>query len=239
MRILVSWILRLTPVAVFVLGLSLSSRLGSEVIRVLASFVVVLCGMLVGFTLLLYPFVALLGRVSPRRFARAVGPAQIVAFGSRSSLASLPAMMDGARALRLPPETAAFVLPLSVAALKIHRPISSLVNLFFLAHLFGIELNGAMVVTFLLTVVVLRFTSAGLPGEASPLTTLPAYVAVGIPIQGVVLVETVDTVPDMFKTLVNVTGGVALAAVVSRWAPSPLTERDAVGTAEVEPHVVT
>ena len=150
---------------------------------------------------------------------RAVAPAQLVAASTRSSLASLPALVAGARRhLNLPPSATGFVLPLSVSAFKVNRTISATVKLLFLAHVFGIPLGPGQLATFLATVVLLSFSTVGVPGGGAAFRTLPAYLAAGVPLEGVVILETVDTIPDIFKTITNVTGDMSAAILLSRSA---------------------
>ncbi len=97
MLVLVHGILRLTPVGVFALALGVGKDVGIAAAGALGYYVLVLSGMLVALTLFVYPVVALATRRSPLAFAQAAAPAQAVAAGTRSSLASLPAMIESAR----------------------------------------------------------------------------------------------------------------------------------------------
>ena len=217
MLTVVRWILWGTPIGVFALTLALAMETGAEAVGLLGMFVLVSSGLMLLFTAVLYPFSAILGRVPVAAFARAVAPAQLVAVSTRSSIASLPALIEGARdALRLPDQATGFVLPLCVSAFKVNRTISSPVKLLFLAHIYGIQLGAAELAGFLITVIILSFSAVGVPGGGGAFRTLPAYLAAGIPIEGVVLMEAVDTIPDIFKTLVNVTGDMSVATLLSR-----------------------
>ena len=214
--ILVRWLLVATPVGVFALSYGLGRESGLGALGVLGGLVALQCGLMIAFTLLLYPISAAFGRVSIGAFARAILPAQIVALTTRSSIASLPALVEGAHRLRLPASATTFVLPLTVSLFKVNRTISSTSKLLFLAHVYGIPLTASTIATFVATVVVMSFSSAGLPGGGSAFKTLPAYVAAGLPIEGIVLAEAVETIPDIFKTVLNVTGDLSAATVLSR-----------------------
>lgn len=222
MLVLVRWILVLTPVGVFALAFTFAAHVGLEGAGILGFFVVVVSALLLGFTLLLYPMAALLGGVPIRQFARAVVRAQLIAVTTRSSLASLPSLFQGARFLRLPAVTTSVVLPLSVSTFKVNRTISSTVKLFFVAHLFGVPLGPAEIATFIVIVMVLSFTAVGIPGGGTAFKTLPAYLAAGLPIEGVVIFEAVDVIPDIFKTLVNVTGDLTVAAMMAHLFATPV-----------------
>ncbi len=219
MLIVVRWVLWFTPIGVFALVYVLALRMGGGAMGMLGAFVVVQSGLMLLCTVLLYPLSAGVGRVSLRAFARAVAPAQLVAVSTRSSIAALPALVEGGRdVLRLPPAATGLVLPLSTSLFKVNRTVSATVKLLFLAHFYGIALSAGTLAAFLATVVLLSFSSVGVPGGGSAFKTLPAYVAAGIPIEGIVMLEAVDTIPDVFKTLLNVTGDMSAATLLSRAA---------------------
>ncbi len=218
MMTLVRWILIAAPAAIFILALSFASSMGLQITSILGSYLVMECGLLTLALILLYPLTWVLGGVSPQRFARGVFPAQMVAVSTRSSLASLPALLEGARdKLELKSQVANLVLPLAVSVFKINRPISSMLSLLLLAHLFDIDLTGAQVLTFFVTTLILAFSSAGIPLGGGAMLSLPAYLAVGIPIEGYLLLKTVESIPDIFKTVINVTGDLSVATILNRY----------------------
>ena len=217
MLICVRWILRLAPAGVFALTYVLALKTGGQAAGMLSVYIAIVCGLIFVFTLLLYPMTALLGRTTIREFARAVAPAQLVAVSTRSSVAALPALIDGGRRhLRLPGSSTSFVLPLSVSLFKVNRTISSLVKLFFLAHVYGVALRPGAVATFLAIETILSFGTAGVPLGGLSMKGLPAYLAAGVPVEGVMILEAVETIPDIFKTLANVTGQMSAATLLSR-----------------------
>jgi Na+/H+-dicarboxylate symporter len=218
--VLIGWVLTLAPLGVFSLAFELAFRAGAPVAGFLIAFVVLVSGIMILFTGLLYPVTALLGRISVLRFAEGVAPAQLVAVSTRSSLAALPALVAGARdRLGLPAAATGFVLPLSVTAFKVNQPISGLVKLLFLAHVFQVRVGLPQMVTFLAIVFVMSVSALGIPGGGSTFRLLPAYLAAGIPIEGIIVLEAVDTIPDIFKTLLNVTGDMSAATILSRSMP--------------------
>lgn len=217
MMILVSWVLWGTPLGVFSLILGLSLQTGLGAVSLFAAYIVILCGLLVFVTALLYPITALLGRVPVETFARAVAPAQIVAAGTQSSLASLPALVKGGQEhLKLPGEVTGFILPLSVSAFRLNQAISPLFRFLLLAHVFAIPLGPGEKATFLLVAIMLSFGVAGVPRGGGGFRTLPLYIAAGIPIEGVVLLEAVKTIPDVFMTTLNVTADMSVATILTR-----------------------
>lgn len=218
MLVLVGWILAATPVGVFALSAAIATGLGTGAVTALAQYLALIIAFLVAATLLLYPITAALGGVSILRFARGVLPAQIVAVSTRSSLASLPALLDGAhKRLGLVPGIANLTLPLSVSVFKVNRTITSTLKLLLIAHLFAIEISMGQTVTFVATVIILSFSALGIPLGGGGMKTLPAYLAAGIPLEAYVLFRAVESIPDIFKTVLNVTGDMSVAVIANRW----------------------
>jgi proton glutamate symport protein len=214
---LIHWLLVATPFGVFALTYTLALKAGTSVGGVLGAYIVIASLLILLFALLLYPFTAFAGKTKLIDFARAVAPAQMVAASTRSSIASLPALVEGgSKHLRLPQTGTGFLLPLSVSLFKVNRPISSIVKLVLLAHVYGIQLRPTTIAIFLATVVIISFGTAGIPQSGPGFKTLPAYVAAGVPIEGVLVVEAVETIPDIFKTVLNVTGQMTAATVLTR-----------------------
>ena len=133
MRVLIEWILACAPVGVFALTFPLAARLGITAIGALGYYVALVSATCVVLLLALYPVAAISGGISLRAFARAVAPAQAVAFSSRSSLASLPALIDGAQRLGLPVVVTSFCLPLAVSTFKFCGPVVTVGGMLFMA----------------------------------------------------------------------------------------------------------
>jgi proton glutamate symport protein len=215
---LITWILWGTPVAVFAIILGLAVDTGFGAAGILGAYIVLLSALLIVVIGLLYPFTALAGRTSLRRFGRAVAPGQFVAISTQSSLASLPALIEGAEThLRLPRTSTGFVLPLAASTFKLNQSVSSVFKFVFLAHVFGVSLTVGQQASFLLLVILLSFATLGLPrGGGGGFKTLPAYIAAGIPVEAVVVIEAVKTIPDLFMTVLNSTAYMSAATVLSR-----------------------
>jgi Na+/H+-dicarboxylate symporter len=130
--------------------------------------------------------------------------------------------------LRLPASATGVVLPLAVALFKLSRTVSAPLRLFVLAQLYHIPLSATTVAIFIVTVILLSFGTVGMPSGVLPIPTLPAYLVAGIPIEGVVILEAVDAIPDIFKTTLNVTGDMSAATILSR------SSRDTVGVVSSE-----
>ncbi len=227
----VRWILALLPIGVFALAFLFALGAGGNAFGVVGAWAVVASAMLLLAALLFYPAAALLGRTSLATFARAVAPAQLVAAATRSSIAALPALVQGAREhLKLPDTATGLVLPLAVSLFKPSQIVGNLTKLVFLSHVCGVPLDAGKIASFLLVIAILSFSTVGLPGRGA-MRSIPAFMAAGIPIEAVVLVDTVDAVPDIFKTVLNVTGQMTGATLLTR---SSRASRGAAATAREE-----
>ena len=219
MLVVVGWVLAVAPVGVFALALSVAARAGIQAAGALLYYIVVLAVTLLLVTLMLYLPAVLFGRVSLRAFVVAALPAQAVAMSSRSSLAALPAMLRETRdRLAMPTEATSFVLPLAVAILRMNVPPRWVISAAFLGQLYGVEMGLASLVWMMVTAVLISFSVPGIP-SASLFMMAPVLVSLGLPAEGVGLLIAVDTIPDMFNTLANVTGHMASTTVVARRLP--------------------
>ena len=216
MLVLVRWVLALAPIGVFALAVPLATRLGFAAAGAVLYYIALVVGLCIVCIVAMYPLAAVLGRVPLRLFAKASAPAQAVAFSSRSSLAALPAMIEGADlTLRLPKSITSFFLPLAASMYRVGGVIGQIGGVLFLARLYGFELAPAQLVTIAVTAVLTSFSVPGVPG-GSILVMVPVLLAAGLPVEGVGILLGVDTIPDMFRTTTNVTGHMAAAAILSR-----------------------
>jgi len=215
MLVIVGWVLAAAPVGVFALALSVAARTGIQAAGALLYYIVVLSVTLLVVTAMLYVPVVLFGRISLRKFALAALPAQAVAASSRSSLAALPAMLRETRdRLGLPSVATSFALPLAVSVLRMNVPPRWVVSAIFLGQLYGVDVGFASLVWVLITAVLISFSVPGIP-SASLFMLAPVLVSLGLPAEGVGLLIAVDTVPDMFNTLANVTGHMSSTAIIA------------------------
>jgi len=168
--------------------------------------------------LLLYPLVALFGRIGIPTFARAALPPQLIALSSSSSIATLPALVESAeRSLRLPEKVTGFVLPLAVSTFKIAGPVSWSVGALFVGWFYGVPLGARELATIAFAAVFLAFGVPGVPRGAF-IMLAPLFLAIGLPIEGIGILIAVDAIPDTFATSLNVTGDLAATAIVARGA---------------------
>jgi proton glutamate symport protein len=220
MLAIVRAVIALAPIGVFALMLPVASRTGLTAVGALAYYVVATAAGLALAIVILYPIAMVAGRVPLAQFARAVFPAQVVAASSTSSLASLPALIDGAgRRLQLPASATGVVLPLAVSSFKLASPILWQAAAVFLARLYGVPFGPMQLVPVAAMAMVISFSTPGVP-HGWLIGVLPLITSIGVPAEGIGLLIAVDFVPDIFATVLNVTGDMAAAAIVVRRSAS-------------------
>ncbi len=227
LMVLVRWILWFAPVAMFALVATYTAATGSRLFGILGWFVLLECALMLAYLLLLYPVTVLAGGISLRTFAKAASGPQMVALSTRSSLAALPALLDAGDRMTPNPETSRVLLPMAVNMFKVNRTTSALCRALVILYFWSVPASAAQIGAFLFTVILLSFSDLGLPG-GTHYRTLPAYLALGCPIDAVILLETLEPLSDICKTVLNVTGDLSIAAIVTRWSgrsvrePAPL-----------------
>ncbi len=156
-------------------------------------------------------------------------PVQVVAASTQSSLATLPAMLESAEDhLGYPRQVAALVLPMAVSLFRITSPVQYVVSAAFIAWALGIELSTAHLAAGTALAVVMSLSAVGLPGQVTFLATnLPVTQAMGLPVAPLGLMLAVDTIPDVFATVGNVSADLTATSIVvrqSRGDVDPVTQ---------------
>ncbi|MDH4043266.1 MAG: dicarboxylate/amino acid:cation symporter [Gemmatimonadota bacterium] len=213
---LVHWILWTAPVGVFALAAPVAAEAGLGLLRSLAVFVIaVIVGLIVFSALVYMPIVVKVARISGSRFLGAALEPAAIAFTTTSSVATLPALFEATDRLELPRPLASFVLPIAAAVNRSGSALYQGSAVIFLGHLYGAAISPGAYAAALLATFLVALTIAPVP-SASVVTLPPALLALGVPLDGIGMLLGIDRIPDMFRTVVNVTGDVAAVAVVRR-----------------------
>ena len=216
MLVIVQWVLWVAPVGVLALAFVVGATMGVGAVGALGHYVVVVAVACLATALAAYVAVTVLGRVSPVAFARAVLPAQVVALSTQSSLASLPAMIEAADGLGVRKESAGIILPLAVSIFRAASAAANIAVAIYLAHLHGIVLGPGLLLLGALVAAVVSLAAVGLPAQVSFFATIgPVCLALGVPIELLPLLLAVETIPDIFRTLGNVTADLAVTRIVA------------------------
>lgn len=212
----VHWVLLLAPVGIFALVAALVTQLGWRLLVAMAWFVVAVIAGIVLFIALVYlPSLVLLARLAPRRFFRGAFPSMLMGFSTTSSMAALPTMLEAAdKELQLPRSVSGFVLPLGASLNRGGSAVFQAVAVVFIARLYDVPFGAAQMLAAGAAVFLASLTVAAVP-SGSVISLLPAFQAAGLPISGISLLIGLDRIPDMFRTMTNVTGHLTGAVVVS------------------------
>ena len=219
MMVIVGWVLMLAPIGVFGLALSLGAKMGGDAVGALAHYILVVSA--AGLVVLIAGFVVALTLGGQRLmdFARAMLPVHAVAVSTQSSLACLPAMLAASRKLGVREATADFALPLAVAIFRATSPAMNLAVAIYAAHLTGTTLTPVALAAGVLVAFLVSLSSVSLPGTISFVVSVgPIAMAMGVPVAPLGLLVAVEMLPDLMRTLGNVTMDVAVTAAVDRKA---------------------
>ena len=218
MIVIVRWVLWAAPLGVFALVLAVCAQVGLRVLGALGGYILMQCAMYIAVTLLLYVVARFFAGEPFRRFAAAIAPAQAIAASTQSSLASLPAMIESARTrLGYPLQVTSLVLPMAVSLFRITSPVQYMGVAAFVAWLYGIDLTAAQYAAGIGLAVIISMGSVGLPGQVSFMATnMPVTQAMGLPIEPLGVLLAVDTIPDVFSTVGNVTADLTATGVVAK-----------------------
>jgi DAACS family dicarboxylate/amino acid:cation (Na+ or H+) symporter len=220
---IIGFAMRLAPLAVGCLFLAITARLGFEILTTLAWFVgTVLLGLLLQLVVV-YPLALItLGRTNPLDFFRGSLEAMLTAFGTSSSNATLPTAMRVANEnLKLSPDITHFVLTVGATGNQNGTALFEGVVVLFLAQLFGVDLTLGQQLMVVMMSVLAGIGTAGVPGGSIPLIIVVMQ-SVGVPAEGIGIILGVDRILDMSRTVLNVTGDLAVATCVAKMEGEPL-----------------
>jgi Na+/H+-dicarboxylate symporter len=232
---LITFIMKFAPYGAFGLIASAVGSQGFDAISAMGMYMGVVLGALLIHTLVVYGgAVSLLGKRNPIWFFKNFIPAQVVAFSTASSAATLPVSMKTAQErLKVPESISSFTQSLGATINMDGTAIMQGAAVVFIAQAYGIDLSMGALLTVVLTAVLASIGTAAVPGAGLIMLAM-VLTSVGLPVEGIALVLGVDRLLDMVRTAVNITGDAACAVVVSQ-SEGVLGEPDADGVpAETE-----
>ncbi len=220
---IVEFIMILAPYGVFALIASLIVELGGndpdkafELLYALAWYTVTVLIGLAAMMFAVYPAAfKIFTKVKYKTFFRAMRPAQLLAFSTSSSAATLPVTMEVVQNdLKVSEEVTSFVLPLGATINMDGTSLYQGVAAVFIAQALGLGLSIGDQLMIVLTAVLASIGTAAVPGAGVVMLVI-VLEAIGIPTAGIALILAPDRIIDMCRTVVNVTGDASVAIIVA------------------------
>jgi Na+/H+-dicarboxylate symporter len=213
---IVGWVLLLAPVGIFALVAPAVAKLGWDLVKAMVVFwIAVIVGVGIFIAGVYLPAVRVLARIRGRVFLQAALPSMAMGFSTTSSLATLPTMLQAAEGdLHMSRNVAGFALPLGASLNRAGSALYQAIAVLFLAELYGVHLGAGDLFQAGAAVFLASLTVASVP-YASVVSLQPAFSTVGLPLAGLNLLIGLDRIPDMFRTMTNVTGHLVAATVVA------------------------
>ena len=213
---MVNLVMKIAPLGVLVLIAAVVGRFGAQILISLSKYaLVVLAGLALHMGLVYSAVVWLFARMSPLAFFKGMRPAQLIAFSTSSSNATLPVNIKCAEEnLGVPKDIASFVLPLGATINMDGTALYQGVASVFIAQVYGIPLNLVGQLTIVLMATMSSVATAGVP-SVGIITLTMVLTSVGLPPEGIALILGIDRILDMCRTIVNITGDAAGAVMVA------------------------
>lgn len=216
MLTVIGWVLALAPIGVFALAFAVGAGAGGSALGAVVHYVAILSALGIILTAIGFAIAILVARFTPGEFFRAMAGPSAVALSTRSSLASLPAMLQAAADLRIRQRDADVVLPLAVALFRATGPAMNIGVALYVAHWLGVEVSATGYAAGIAVAAMASIGAVSLPGQISFVTSIaPISIALGVPIEPLALLLALESIPDTFRTLGNVALDVAVTGVVS------------------------
>ena len=215
---IVDIIMMTAPYGVFALlgGLVVDFGASAELFIALAKYsVTVIVGLLL-MILVVYPLIfRIFTKMKYKDFFKGIMPAQMLAFSTSSSAATLPVTMERCEDhLGVSEEVSSFVLPLGATINMDGTSLYQAVAAVFIAQAYGMDLDMGQQLTIVLTATLASIGAAAVPGAGMVMLVI-VLGAIGVPTEGLALIFGVDRLLDMMRTVVNVTGDATVATVVA------------------------
>ena len=215
--VIIDWVLWVAPLGVLALAYTVGSAAGGSAFAGLGHYVVLISVIGIVVTLACYPMAMIWARLSPAEFSRGLVAPTAVAISTRSSLASLPAMLASVKLMGARDEVADVTLPISVALFRATGPAMNTAVAFYVAHWIGFEPSVAQMIAATAVGAVMSYGAVSLPGEVSFISSIaPIALALGVPIAPLALLVAVEMIPDIFRTVGNVWHDVTVTMIVDR-----------------------
>lgn len=201
-------IMKIAPLGVFALIARTFTDVGLDIVGPLLKFLAAVVTAMILLALLVYvPLIIFSSKSSPKQFFKKIAPVYTFAFSSASSNATIPLTLSSCDTMGIPREISSFTIPLGATVNMDGTAIYQGCAVVFIANAFGVELTTASLLTIVITAVLSSVGTAGVPGSGMIMLSM-VLTSVGLPVEGVSLIMSVERIVDMFRTALNVTGDV-------------------------------
>ncbi len=213
---MVHLIMKIAPLGVMALIAAVVGRFGVDILFSLLKYsLVVVAGLALHMIVVYSAAVRLLGKMGALELFRGIRPAQLIAFSTSSSNATLPVTIECVEEnLGVPEGISSFVLPLGATINMDGTALYQGVAAVFIAQVYGISLSLGDQLTIVLMATLASIGAAGVPGIGI-ITLAMVLETIGVPLEGIALILGVDRILDMCRTTVNITGDASAAVIVS------------------------
>jgi Na+/H+-dicarboxylate symporter len=218
-----SVILYVAPLGVFAL---MSSTIATQGLELVAKLFLYVLGLVISSTIMLCfdMLVLFILKADPIRFLRSLSEAIALAFGTASSNAALPVVLQNIQEnYGLREEIASFAIPLGTALKRDGAAILQGFNALFVVQIYQVPLTPSLLMAIALSSLLVSFSTPGVPGAAL-ITMATVLSASGLPLEAIALVAGIDRLTDGLKTVVNIIGNSVNAIILSRWEAEPIIE---------------
>jgi uncharacterized protein len=210
-------VLKITPYGVFGLMATVAAKYGLSTLLPLGKFVIaVYIACIIQVAVVHTGLLAFVAKINPLKFFKAIYPAQVVAFTTRSSYGTLPATIKSLTSrVKISERIANFVAPMGASmGMNACGGLYPVMAAMFIARVYDIPLTTDRLIILVLVTTIASFGTAGVPGTASIMTTV-VLASMGLPVEGIAMLLGVDTIIDMARTATNVTGAAVSALLVA------------------------
>jgi len=209
-------IMKIAPYGVFALISGVVADFGLGILFILLKYsLVVVAGLILHVTVVYALAIKIFSKQKIGTFFRGIRPAQLIAFSSASSSATLPVTMECTeRNLGVPGQIASFALPLGATINMDGTALYQGVSAVFIAQVYGMGLTVPQQLIIVLTAVLASIGTAGAP-MAGVITLAIVLESIGVPLEGIAIILGVERILDMCRSVVNVTGDASCAVVVA------------------------
>lgn len=209
-------IMKLAPYGVFALISAVVAEFGAGILLALLKYsIVVIAGLMLHVIIVYSSAVRIFSKQKIAAFFRGIRPAQLIAFSSASSSATLPVTMECTeKNLGVSAKICSFALPLGATINMDGTALYQGVSTVFLAQIYGMDLSIAQQLAIVLTATLASVGTAGTPG-AGIITLAIVLKSIGVPLEGIAIIMGAERLLDMCRSVVNVTGDASCAVVVA------------------------